>query len=249
MKQSVVFTDLDGTLLDHATYSWEPALPALRLLHDRQIPLVCCSSKTRTEIEFYRRLLDNRDPFVTENGGGIFIPEGYFDLSTLPPNLVRIGEPGYVVIRLGAQYQHLRQAVEELRAEGFALTGFGDMTVAEVAELTGLPLDQAAMAKERDFDEPFVYSGSLAEMDTLEERLLSEGFFLTKGAFFHILADSERCRCNNACRAIRKKNTVRSSLSPSVIHSMICRCCNALTIQLPSRSLMEVTTRAWICLT
>jgi mannosyl-3-phosphoglycerate phosphatase len=192
LKQSVVFTDLDGTLLDHATYSWEPALPALRLLHDRQIPLVCCSSKTRTEIKYYRRPLDNRDPFVTENGGGIFIPEGYFDLSTLPPNLVRIGEPGYVVIRLGAQYQHLRQAVEELRAEGFALTGFGDMTVAEVAELTGLPLDQAAMAKERDFDEPFIFKGNSAEADKLSVQIRSKGFHSTKGAFFHILGNSDK---------------------------------------------------------
>lgn len=192
MKQSVVFTDLDGTLLDHATYSWEPALPALRLLHDRQIPLVCCSSKTKAEIEYYRRLLDNRDPFVTENGGGIFIPEGYFDLSALPPDLVTSREPGYVVIRLGAPYQSLRQVVAALRAEGFAITGFGDMTVAEVAELTGLPLDQAAMAKERDFDEPFIFKGSAAEGQALAAKIRAKGLRTTKGVFCHLLGDSDK---------------------------------------------------------
>lgn len=192
MQQSVVFTDLDGTLLDHATYSWKPALPALRLLHDRQIPLVCCSSKTRPEIEYYRRLLDNRDPFVTENGGGIFIPEGYFDLSALPPDLVTITEPGYVVIRLGTSYQHLRQAVKELRAEGFALTGFGDMTVAEVAELTGLTLDQAAMAKERDFDEPFIFRGSADEVGKLNASVLAKGLHTTKGVFSHLLGNNDK---------------------------------------------------------
>jgi len=192
LKQVVVFTDLDGTLLDHATYDWHPVLPALRLLRDRKIPVVFCSSKTRTEIEHYRHLLDNRDPFVAENGGGIFLPEGYFDLTTLPPELVIVKEAGYAIICLGTPYHQLRQAIQELRGEGFALTGFGDMTVAEVAELTGLTLDQAAMAKERKFDEPFVFSGSAAKIDELGAAIRARGLCLTKGAFFHILGNSDK---------------------------------------------------------
>lgn len=192
MKKIVVFTDLDGTLLDHATYSHEPALPALRMLREQRIPLVVCSSKTRTEIEHYRRLLDNHDPFVSENGGGIFIPEGYFDLSTLSPGLVTSRDTGYVSIRLGAPYQSLRQTVKELQSEDFALSGFGDMTVAEVAELTGLTLEQAAMAKTRDFDEPFLFDGSEAEVVKLGERIREKGLCSTRGAFFHLLGSSDK---------------------------------------------------------
>lgn len=192
MKRPVVFTDLDGTLLDHATYSHEPALPALQLLREQKIPLVFCSSKTRPEIEYYRRLLGNREPFVTENGGGIFIPEGYLDLSTLPPELVTSREAGYTIIRLGAPYSLLRQTIQELREEGFALTGFGDMTVAEVAEVTGLTPDQAAMAKERDFDEPFFFDGNTAEVDALGARIRVKGLCATRGAFFHLLGNSDK---------------------------------------------------------
>ena len=133
MRSPIVFTDLDGTLLDHATYSWEPALPALSLLRERQIPLVFCSSKTRAEIEHYRRELGNLDPFISENGGGIFIPDGYFDLSVLPLEPLVTKTAGWAIIRLGAPYLRLRQAIRRLREEGFALTGFGDMTIAEVA--------------------------------------------------------------------------------------------------------------------
>jgi HAD superfamily hydrolase (TIGR01484 family) len=46
----LVFTDLDGTLLDHHTYSFEPALPALNSLKEKNIPLIICTSKTRAEI-------------------------------------------------------------------------------------------------------------------------------------------------------------------------------------------------------
>jgi len=192
MKRPLIFTDLDGTLLDHGTYSCQPAYPALKLIREKNIPLIFCSSKTRKEIEHYRRLLDNHDPFVTENGGGIFIPEGYFDLSTLPPNLVTIKEPGYTVIRLGAPYALLRRAVRELRAEGFAITGFGDMTAAEVVGLTGLDAEQATMAKERDFDEPFTFSGGAADVEKLCENIRRKGFCSTKGVFFHILGKSDK---------------------------------------------------------
>ena len=46
----VVFSDLDGTLLDHSTYSWKAAAPALAALRDRGIPLILASSKTSAEI-------------------------------------------------------------------------------------------------------------------------------------------------------------------------------------------------------
>ena len=44
---AAIFSDLDGTLLDHDTYGYEPARPALALLGRKNIPLILCSSKTR----------------------------------------------------------------------------------------------------------------------------------------------------------------------------------------------------------
>ena len=70
----VVITDLDGTLLDHDTYSFEPARPALARLKRDNIPLVLNSSKTAAEIIELRKMLGNHDPFVVENGTGIFVP-------------------------------------------------------------------------------------------------------------------------------------------------------------------------------
>jgi mannosyl-3-phosphoglycerate phosphatase len=74
----VIFTDLDGCLLDRETYSFEPAQAALRLIREKEIPLILVSSKTRVEIEEYRRRLKNGHPIVSENGGAVFIPKDYF---------------------------------------------------------------------------------------------------------------------------------------------------------------------------
>lgn len=70
----IIFTDLDGTLLD-SRYSFRKALPAIKLIKEKNIPLILCSSKTRSEIELWRKKLNNNHPFISENGGGIFIPK------------------------------------------------------------------------------------------------------------------------------------------------------------------------------
>ncbi|GER93041.1 mannosyl-3-phosphoglycerate phosphatase [hot springs metagenome] len=186
-QKIIIFTDLDGTLLDAETYSFEPALPALTLLKKKDIPLIICSSKTRKEIEYYRKKLDNHHPFISENGGGIFIPSGYFKFQT--PNFKYDKDSEYLIIKLGARYSDLRKAIIELREEGFNVKGFGDMTVEEVSKITGLAISEAKMAKERDFDEPFIFKG---DTKRLFNAINAKGFNYTQGAFYHILGDSDK---------------------------------------------------------
>ena len=71
MMSLVVFSDLDGTLLDHYTYSFEDARPALGRLRAAGVPLVLCTSKTRAEIAPLRDALRNTHPFISENGGAV----------------------------------------------------------------------------------------------------------------------------------------------------------------------------------
>jgi mannosyl-3-phosphoglycerate phosphatase len=192
MKKIIIFTDLDGTLLDYSTYSFDAALPALQLIKERNIPLIICSSKTRKEIEYYRIKLSNRHPFISENGGGIFIPKDYFKFKLQSPNFKLIEENYHQVISLGAKYSALRSAMEELKQEGFNVTGFGDMTIEEVAKIAGISRKEAEMAKERDFDEPFIFQGNNEQAQKLLNSIRAKGFKYTKGRFFHILGDSDK---------------------------------------------------------
>ena len=154
----LVFTDLDGTLLDRLTYSYEPARPALRELRQRQIPLVLASSKTRAELEPIRSQLDNREPFVAENGGAVFVPQGTFNF----PLNGAILRGAYQLVEFGTPYAKLRLALTEIaRAAGYELRGFGDMSVDEIVNRTGLRPADAVLAKQREYDEPFVIIGPL----------------------------------------------------------------------------------------
>ncbi|MDA8214661.1 MAG: HAD-IIB family hydrolase [Nitrospiraceae bacterium] len=192
MKKLIIFTDLDGTLLDHYTYSFDRALSALQLLKQKNIPLIICSSKTRKEIEYYRRKLDNHHPFISENGGGIFIPQKYFEFGVMSSELRVIDESDYQIISLGAKYSDLRKAIMELQKEGFDVKGFGDMTAEELADIANMRIDEAGMAKERDFDEPFIFDGSETDEQRLLETIIAKGFNFTQGRFFHILGDSNK---------------------------------------------------------
>lgn len=192
MKKVIIFTDLDGTLLDYDTYSFEKALPALQLLRERDIPLIFSSSKTAKEVVFYREQLENDHPFISENGGGIFIPRDYFKCEMRNEKYEITEEGNFLVIRLGARYADLRKTIEALRKEGFSVRGFGDMSVEEVAEIAHMSIAEAGFAKERDFDEPFTFKGTEEETRRLFEAITARGFHYTKGKFFHILGNTDK---------------------------------------------------------
>jgi mannosyl-3-phosphoglycerate phosphatase len=185
MKKPIVFSDLDETLLERKTYSFEKALPALKMLEEKEIPLVLCSSKTKSEMELYRSRLRNAHPFIVENGGGIYIPENYFESL----HEIAIHKAGYEVISLGTPYHILRDTVEALRSEGLMLRGFGDMSAEEIASLTRLSLEEAALAKDRDFDEAFIYKG---DTDDLIRAINNKGLNLTEGRLFHITGENDK---------------------------------------------------------
>lgn len=191
MKQVIIFTDLDGTLLDATTYSFDAAREALALIKERNVPLVFCSSKTRREIEHYRQLMSNEHPFISENGGGIFISRSDPFLTGLPGENFE-ADGNYSLIRLGKPYEYLRNNLRQLRKKGFNARGFGDMTVQEVSLVTGLPEEEAEKAKERDFDEPFLFNGTNHEVHMLVTAISELGLGCTRGRFFHLMGANDK---------------------------------------------------------
>jgi mannosyl-3-phosphoglycerate phosphatase len=184
MPHIVIFTDLDGSLLDAQTYSFDAAREALDALRARSIPLIPVSSKTRVEIERLRGSLDHSHPFIPENGGAVFIPKGYFDFP-LEGTVLR---GPYQVLDLGLPYAALRLALKEIaHALGCRLRGFGDMTAEEVAERTGLPPSDAQLAKQREYDEPFIIESEPPPIDAIRAKAEARGLRCTSGGRFHHL--------------------------------------------------------------
>ncbi len=186
----IIFTDLDGTLLDAVNYSYEPAGEALETISELQIPLVIMSSKTKEEIELLRRDLRNNHPFVSENGGGVFIPEAYFPF---PVHYTR-KEKDCLIVESGIRITKLTEFLDRVtREHAFPVKAFHSMSLKDVSRLTGLPMDLAAMAKAREYDEPFLFEGNEDQWARLKELVESEGLVLTRGGrFSHISGSNDK---------------------------------------------------------
>jgi len=185
--KKIIFTDLDGTLLDTDTYSYEKANNALQLLKQKEIPLIFCSSKTRAEIEFWREKVGNYDPFISENGGGIFIPKNYFSFKLLFDREFK----DYFLIKLGTNYNQLVEVINLLK-EKYKILNFSEMSAEEIAEDANLELTQAKLAKNREFDLPFKILNKSQEKDILNEIERHGLNYTIGGRYYHLLGDNNK---------------------------------------------------------
>ena len=173
----IVITDLDGSLLDRETYSYEAALPVIEYLKNNGIPIVFCSSKTRVEQEYFRKRLGIDDPFIVENGAAIYIPRGYFGISVSEAR--DLGE--YLVIELGIPIEKLLDTSRDLirKYEG-RVKWVHEMSAEEVMEITGLPRDQAILAKQREYSLAF-YPLDKNVIEPLSKDLVKKGLIASTG--------------------------------------------------------------------
>jgi mannosyl-3-phosphoglycerate phosphatase len=194
-----IFTDLDGTLIRHEDYSFAPVKSLLRKLQFKHIPVVLASSKTRAEIEHYRREMKLADPFIVENGGAIVIPKDYFESRYLRRHQVHLrSQANSVCVELGRPYAELVQALTEIRAEArVPLVGFHEMDLDQIIEHTCLNRQQARLAAQREYDEPFLISGNPSPETVRKVRQLAirQGFRVVKGGrFYHLTGKSNKGR-------------------------------------------------------
>ena len=189
----LIFTALEGALVDPHTDSFAGAEEALSELERRKIAYVLLTSRTREEIEPIRRKLGHNHPFVTENGGGIFFPDGYFSLRI--PGAVRTAR--YLSIAQGRPYAEVCEALDDIAEEcAVGVAGFHHMSLREIADNSGLRPRTAELARAREFDEPFYFtSANDTAITRFVETARARGFDTRRdSAFWHLSAKCDAAR-------------------------------------------------------
>jgi len=188
--QTLIFTDLDGTLLDDQTYDFSPAIPALEIIHSRKIPLILVSSKTRAEIEFFRELLSLESPFIAENGGGIYFPTSF----ALPKEYSCEKVVGFNALFIGGPIKEVLKRSRKLKRD-FNFRGFSEMPAQEIASLTGLTLEHALLASKREFDEPIMLQDPLDDKEIFCKKAAQYGLDCVYGGrFIHLFLGGNKGR-------------------------------------------------------
>jgi mannosyl-3-phosphoglycerate phosphatase len=192
--KTIIFADLDGTFLDHS-YNCNKTKPIVKKLASLGGSVVFCSSKTKAEIEHYQKLAGIKEPFISENGGAIYIPKNYF-----PHKYECISDSQYNVIRLGPSYDYLRNKLAIIKRKTSAkIVGFGDMTLQQLIQDTKLPSKLAALAQKREHDEPFkIIEGDKAK---ILQAIEAQGLHCTKGGrYFHLTGDTDKGKALNVLK-------------------------------------------------
>ncbi len=187
----LIFTDLDGTLLDHESYRWEKAGPALCYCRKTGTPVIMVSSKTRAEIEVFEREMNLNFPFISENGGGIYFP-GDFPSHESIDGVLPAGKKLKLI--LGKPYDYLVTQLNEISKEtGIRVKSFSQMSRKEIMNLTGLTPEECGRAARRDFDEPFIMLNEGLNGDHIKSSAEKRGLKVSEGGrFFHLHGQSDK---------------------------------------------------------
>ena len=181
----LVFTDLDGTLLEWSSYSTRVSRPTLLRLRQRGVPVIFCSSKTAAEHRALREELGIRAiPAIVENGAAIIVPDSTgLPAGDWPP---APGEPGRRPRSLGLAADEIHRRLDRLRERsGHRLRGYRDITDEDLMRMTGLSRAAAGRARRRDYSETLIDELDHDQWESLRPEFAAEGLECRHGGRFH----------------------------------------------------------------
>jgi mannosyl-3-phosphoglycerate phosphatase len=202
----LIFTALEGALVDSHTGSFSEAEEALSELDRRKIAVILLTSRTRAEIEPLRRKLGHNHPFITEAGGGIFFPDGYLNIRI--PGAARTGR--YLGIAQGRPYEEVCAALDDIALEcGVGVAGFHHMSLREIADNTGLRPRDAELARSREYDEPFFFTSADEKAIARFVSTASEHGYQAqpRGMFWHLSAGCDPARAVQTVTKLFREET------------------------------------------
>ena len=181
----LVISDMDGTLLNHHDYRVDAALPMLQRLESASIPVIFNTSKTFAELRDWVALLNNRHPFIVENGSAIYIPENYFSEHFQAEYLSDArSESGFRILLTGIDIHSISAYVKKLVPDAIDLT---QCSLEQAIDITGLTESEARAAQTRQFSVPLMFKDK-DRQSAFADQAKQDGFGILKGGrFLHIL--------------------------------------------------------------
>jgi len=151
--QKIIFTDIDGTILDNTgEYGETPKL--ISSLIKNNIPVILCSAKTLAEQNRVRKQIGLTDPFIVENGGAIVIEKEYFDLSQIMKDYPVKERDGNYIIELGKPATKIREILNDIRKNfNISFRGVADISIQELSNIAKLSTESAKEMAHREYGE------------------------------------------------------------------------------------------------
>lgn len=190
MLYPIIFTDMDGTLLDHYTYDFTPVEGVLEALKQKDIPVIPTTSKTFAELQVLRSRIGLDGPFIVENGAAVCIPHGFFKQK--PAGTVWQDNYWCKSFSYSKNYwiNLLDVIADEFDGE---FKQFSKMSIADIQDATGLSEDDATLASKRQYGEPVLWMGTESRKQQFIKAVAQRGATpLEGGRFVHVSGDCNK---------------------------------------------------------
>tara|TARA_A100001015_G_scaffold179063_1_gene199043 strand:- start:460 stop:1293 length:834 start_codon:yes stop_codon:yes gene_type:complete len=184
-RKIIIFTDLDGSILDKNTHSLNSILPFFKRVVDSSI-VIFNSSKTFLEIHKLSTELNLKFPFIVENGSAIIIPKSS---SLILPKERNIMDNNYKKIKLGTTIKEISEFINSEVAYKFIKNCrfLNSMNNNEIMALTNLSEESIINSKKREYSFPFLWNGGQKCYEEFKQLAQSKNYLIVRGGqFYHI---------------------------------------------------------------
>lgn len=179
MKEiNLFFTDLDSTVLDENYNFKKSAIDCIRKAFSKNFVIIFTSSKTLAEQRYFAIKLGIPVIYTVENGAAIYLPENVFG-----NNSHKNGCRKFVLSSVAVSY--IQKILFNLERKFPSLKFYGNSTLEEIANYTGLSFELAKLAKKREYTET-IFSGF---NPLIKKSLLEQGLFPQRGSRFITIGD------------------------------------------------------------
>ena len=184
----LIFTDIDGTLINNDTFFEGKNIEIAETLHEHNHILIYNSSKTFDEIVNMQKKFNTSFPFICETGGGIY----YKNLFTQASDELR---EGYSIMYESKKIEMFKKIIKEEVQKNFKddLDMFDDLCLDEKSRLSGLKGNDLHLASKRDFSILINWKSDDGRYSKFKSVLHGHGLKLIKGGrFSHICASHDK---------------------------------------------------------
>ena len=174
----LIFTDLDGSLLDRDTFKFDKILQYIKDLISKGIFIIPNSSKTKNEIDSFNKELDEDLPFIVENGAAIY-------------NLNLINASFPEKISLSREISEILDIFNNKISKKYKskCKFIKNLTSDKQLQIFGQSKEKVKLSMKREYSIPLLYDGSKAEKVDLIKSVNNAGLSLHEGGRLINLCD------------------------------------------------------------
>ena len=189
-KQIIIFTDLDGSLLDKDTFEFHEIEDYFRDLVSKGIKIIPNSSKTKAELSNFNKQYNLNLSFIAENGSSI---HGLNLIHANLPEKVSLSRPTNQIYEI-----YNENISSDLKNN---ITFISKLNIKEQQEIFGLPLDKIKLALKRNNSLPIQFNGNEFEKNEFIKIMNNAGLAVQTGG-----------RIMNICDKVNKSEAIIKTL-------------------------------------